>query len=57
MPKLNKAVEKGYRILNIYEVWYFPATQKGLFTNYVNMWLKIKEVSGWPEHVGHNPDK
>ena len=50
-PELQKAVEKGYRILKIHEVWHFPSNQqrKGLFADYVNKWLKIKtEASGWP---------
>ena len=50
-PELMKAVEKGYRILKIHEVWHFPEDQrrKGLFAPYVNTWLKHKtEASGWP---------
>ena len=45
------AVEKGYRITKINEVWHFPPEQRvtGLFAAYVNTWLKIKqEASGWP---------
>ena len=56
-PELNKALEKGYQILHIHKVWDFPKTQKGLFEKYVNTWLKIKEASGWPEHVGQDPEK
>ena len=50
-PKLFKAVEKGYTLIQIHEVWNFPPEQRqmGLFTNYVNTWLKIKQESaGWP---------
>ena len=50
-PKLVKAVEKGYTLIKIHEVWHFPPEQRqtGLFTNYVNTWLKIKQESaGWP---------
>ena len=32
----EKAVEKGYRIIHIHEVWYFPETKVGLFKDYVN---------------------
>ena len=55
--ELKKAIEKGYKILNIYEVWHFDdiaqydPKQKsgGLFTEYINMFLKLKqEASGWP---------
>ena len=37
-PELQKAVEKGYRILKIHEVWHFPEAQRkqGLFAPYVN---------------------
>lgn len=50
-PELVMAVDHGYRILSIHEVWHFPpANQKqGLFTEYVNTWLKTKtESSGYP---------
>ena len=47
--ELQKAVELGYRITNIHEVWHFPENQrqKGL---YVNKFLKAKQESaGWPK--------
>ena len=50
-PEIEKAVEKGYVIKHIHEVWHFPPNQRqtGLFANYVNTWLKTKqESSGWP---------
>ena len=50
-PELQKAGEKGYKILKIHEVWHFPADQRkqGLFAPYVDTWLKHKtEASGWP---------
>jgi len=51
-PELNKAVELGYQVQYIYEVWHFDETCEGLFRDYVNTWLKIKvEASGWPEDV------
>ena len=57
-PELNKAIELGYQIQFIYEVWHFPQTQEGLFKDYVNTWLKIKqEASGWPEWVGDDETK
>lgn len=52
-PEVQKAVELGYRIIKIHEVWHFPEDQRkeGLFTRYVNIWLKRKiEASGWPDH-------
>ena len=50
-PEINKAIEKGYTLIKIHEVWNFPANQQqsGLFRNYVDTWLKSKqEASGWP---------
>ena len=48
-PELNKAVELGYEVQYIYEVCHFNETCEGLFEDYVNTWLKIKqEASGWP---------
>lgn len=49
-PEIEKALDKGYRLIHIHEVWYFEKTQVGLFKDYVNTWLKIKQESaGWPE--------
>ena len=48
-PELEKAVEQGYVVVKIHEVWHFPQSRQGLFAEYVNTWLKIKEeASGWP---------
>jgi len=46
-PELVKAVEQGYEIKRIHEVWHFPPEQRrtGLFADYVNTWLKIKQES------------
>lgn len=64
--EIRKAVEKGYKIKEIYEVWHFdevaqynPLTkQGGIFTDYVNTFLKIKqEASGWPEWCKTEEDK
>ena len=49
--ELQKAVEKGYTIVKIHEVWHFTPENRrvGLFKEYVNTWLKLKqESSGWP---------
>ncbi|CAC5376020.1 unnamed protein product [Mytilus coruscus] len=54
----KKVVQKGYKIAEIYEVWHFENVsqydplirQGGVFTEYVNTFLKIKqEASGWPD--------
>ena len=57
-PELDKAVELGYQVLYIYEVWHFDETCEGLFKDYVNTWLKIKqEASGWPKGVNTEEEK
>ena len=49
-PELKKAVEMGYEIKEIYEVHHFHEHPPGLFKEYINKWLKIKQqVSGWPK--------
>ena len=56
-PELEMAIKKGYRIIKMYEVYHFANSEKydgfkgGLFTEYVNMWLKIKqESSDYPKN-------
>lgn len=59
-PEILKALEMGYRVLHIHEVWHFPEDQRqtGLFAPYVNDWLKIKqESSGWPSWTSGDPEK
>lgn len=56
--ELQKAVEKGYKIIKIHEVFHFPPHQRreGLFAEYVNTFLKVKqEAAGWLE--GCNTDQ
>ena len=59
-PEIQKAVQKGYKVAQIYEVWHFAPNQRreGLFGKYVNTFLKLKqEASGWPTDVGEDPEK
>lgn len=57
-PELKKAVKMGYQVEKVYEVWHFEETCEGLFKDYVDAWLKIKqEASGWPEWVGEDEEK
>ena len=57
-PEINKAVECGYKILKVYEVYHWDKTAQynpdskegGLFSDFINQFLKIKqEASGWPK--------
>jgi hypothetical protein len=48
--ELLKAIEKGYRILCLHEVWHFPEQSSELLKEYVDTFLKIKqEASGYPK--------
>ena len=58
--ELKKAVEIGYKIMKIHEVWHFPKDQRkeSLSAPYVNSWLKYKtEASGWPKHCDTQEQK
>jgi DNA polymerase elongation subunit (family B) len=64
--EVQKAVELGYRILKIYEIWHFENSEKydpetksgGIFTEYINTFLKGKqEASGFPNHIKTEQDK
>ena len=39
---IQKALEKGYKIQDIYEVWYFGNTSTDLWKGYIRKFLKIK---------------
>jgi hypothetical protein len=59
MDEVRLAVEKGYRILEIYEVYEYRVTrydphtgEGGLFVDYINTFLKLRaEASGYPGWV------
>ena len=63
MDEVSLAVEKGYRILEIYEVYEYQVIQYkpeigegGLFIDYINKILKLKaEASVYPGWV-HSPE-
>ena len=49
--ELMKALEKGYRLLQIHEVWHFPPKTDTLFKEYMDVFAKIKlEASGYPKN-------
>ena len=43
--EMTKVVEKGYKVLQIQEVWHFPETSSDLFSEYVNFFLRLKQES------------
>ena len=49
--EIDTALEKGYKIQKIYEVWHFDETSDGLFKEYVRKFMKIKMESS-PLTVG-----
>jgi len=65
-PEIYAAIVGGYKILEVYEVWDYPQSEEydpkkpnsGLFTSFINKWLKLKrESSGWPGWVMTEEDK
>jgi len=65
MDEVWLAVEKGYRILEIHEVYEYQVTQNKretgegvLFVDYINTFLKIKaDASGYPSWVRSPEDE
>lgn len=50
--ELEKAIEKGYQIVCIAEVWHLPNKTDTLFKPYVKTFLKFKQqASGYPKNV------
>lgn len=49
-PELYKAMDMGYVVTAIQQVHHFSNKRQGLFGDYVNTFLKVKqEKSGWPD--------
>ncbi|XP_041479156.1 uncharacterized protein LOC121426824 isoform X1 [Lytechinus variegatus] len=64
--EVKKAVQLGYRLNKIQEVWHYPQTSEyspeiqmgGLFSEYINLFLKVKqESSGWPAECRSNNEE
>ncbi len=50
--ELLKAIEKGYVVAKIDEVWHFPQQSDTLFVEYVKTFLRLKQqASGYPSNV------
>jgi len=41
-PEIEKALEKGYKIVRIYDVWHFEQSTTDLWKGYIRKFLKIK---------------
>ena len=64
--ELEKAVQIGYTLLKVHEVWQYHTVTKydpitcdgGLFAQYMNTFMKIKmEASGYPSHCDTDQEK
>ena len=49
--ELEKALEKGYKLVRIDEVWHFPVHTDGLFKDYIDTFLKIKQEERHHHHM------
>jgi G:T-mismatch repair DNA endonuclease (very short patch repair protein) len=63
IDEVLKAIEKGYKITNIQEIWKYKTVRfnketEGLFTSMMNKFIKIKqEASGWPSECTTEEEK
>jgi hypothetical protein len=65
MDEVRMAVEKGYKVVEVYEVYEYQTTmydrqtrEGGLFVDYINTFLKLKaEASGYPSWVQTRDDE
>jgi len=65
LDEVRLALEKGYKIFEIYEVYEYQVTQFnpdtgewGMFVDYINTFLKLKgEASGYPGRVPSPEDE
>ena len=50
-PEIELALEKGYEIIEAFEVWDYPKVKTGIALEYMNHFLKGKqEAAGWPKN-------
>lgn len=57
-PEIYLALDNGYQIIDLYEIWHFENSSNDLFKQYVSRFLKIKqEASGYPAWVKNDSDK
>lgn len=62
--ELKKSLDLNYRILEIYEVWNYPElipineADNGIFTEFINDFIKIKvQATGWPRDGMNDNEK
>ena len=55
---MTKAMEKGYRIVQVHEVWHFPQKTDTLFKEYIDTFGKIElEASRYPKNCATDEQK
>ena len=56
--ELKYAVDKGYKIIKLIEVYDYKRKSDQIFREYINLWLQYKqEADGWPSWVKTEEDK
>lgn len=56
--ELNKAIEKGYVVKEVYKVLHYKRRSKTIFREYVSTFLKVKqEASGYPDWCKNDSDR
>ena len=56
--EIDKAIELGYRLLEVTEVWHFKKRSDSLFSDFINALYKGKlEASGFPDNVTTSAEK
>jgi hypothetical protein len=56
-PELLLALDHGYEVLEVMEIWHWERRSNELFAGYVKAFLKSKtEASGWPVECVGNPE-
>ena len=53
-----KAMERGYKVIRMIQVWHYDNLRNDLFGEYIKIWLKLKtQASGWPPGVNTLEEK
>ena len=56
--ELQKAVQTGYRVLEVYQLWHWHQWSTGVYSEYIDKYLKMKqEASGYPDWVQCSEDE
>lgn len=52
------AIQDGYKIIKVYEELVYDNYQRGIFSDYIKLWMKEKqEASSWPSWCATEEDK